>query len=126
MGFRYHYIIKMRTFQPRLLSFDILIEAMSITRKDAQTASRDYREVLDRFLSVKFAPSAQVERFAFAHREVLRRCRKVKLSVPHIVPKAHFTRRSRTSRPKDASRSVGAEHLVENPMRKHRVFWLGY
>ena len=69
MGFRYHYTIKLRTFQPRLLSFDVLIEATSITRKNAQAASRDRSRSLDSDIagilsfSVKYLAYAQCEIF---------------------------------------------------------------
>jgi len=62
---------------------------------------------------VKFALRAS-EVVRCAHSEVLRLCRKVKLSVPHIVPKAHFTREAHfTSEGHFTFRE--AEHLVEKP-----------
>ena len=99
----------------------------------------------NRFLSVKFAlrasevtPCSAVKYCGFAPFPKTRQarfgdpegCRKVKLSVPHIVatphitgtPKTRFTRfgeplsrAKRASRPKDTSRSALAEHLVEKP-----------
>ena len=65
-----------------MLVFTVLIEEMSIRR-------------IAPWVSVKFAPLAQVKTFASLTNEVLRLCRKVKLSVPHIVPKAHFMREAR-------------------------------
>ena len=78
---------------------------------------------------MKFALRAR-EVVRCAHSEVLRLCRKVKLSVPHIVPKAHFTGTPETrftrfgeplSRASALFTSEGhftfreAEHLVEKP-----------
>ena len=47
--------------------------------------------------------------------EGLRHWRKVKLSVPYLSREAYFTRQSLASRPKGASRSAQAEHLVQPP-----------
>ena len=56
--------------------------------------------------SVKYRAFARCEVFAFGKREVLRLCRKVKLSVPLISCRRHTSRAKRTSRPKDTSRSA--------------------
>ena len=61
---------------------------------------------------VKHAPAAQVKLLALLAVKYAA-LRQVKLSVPHIVPKAHFTREARFTRRSLASRSAPAEHLVE-------------
>ena len=71
-----------------------------------------------------FAPAVQVM-LCLRHSDVLRSCRKVICCVPLFMREAHITQRSRTSHPKDPSRSASAEHIVEKSTLSRAFFWQG-